>query len=72
MRRLTAMPSLRAVIAEELEPGPAAGDDAALTAYIRDTGVTVFHPSGTCRMGPDSREDVVDPALRVTCLGGLR
>ncbi len=72
MRRLTAMPSLRAVIAEELEPGPAAGDDAALTAYIRDTGVTVFHPSGTCRMGQDSREDVVDPALRVHGLGGLR
>jgi len=72
MRRLTAMPSLRAVIAEELAPGPAAGDEAALTAYIRETGVTVFHPSGTCRMGPDSREDVVDPALRVHGLGGLR
>ena len=72
MRRLTAMPSLRAVIAEEMEPGPAAADDDVLIDYIRQTGVTVFHPCGTCRMGPDPRADVVDPALRAHGLDGLR
>ena len=33
---------------------------------------TVFHPTGTCRMGPDRRDAVVDPQLRVHGIGGLR
>jgi choline dehydrogenase len=40
-------------------------------AHIRATGSTVYHPCGTCRMGSDERA-VVDPALRVRGIGGLR
>jgi len=73
MRRLAGTPSMRALIAEELTPGPTVGDDdEALTDFLRETGVTVFHPCGTCRMGPDPAADVVDPALRVHGLQGVR
>ncbi len=37
-------------------------DDAALDAQIRARADTVYHPVGTCRMGPDDA-DVVDPTL---------
>jgi choline dehydrogenase len=39
---------------------------------FRERGGTVFHLCGTCRMGPDSRDAVVDPQLRVHGIGGLR
>jgi len=32
----------------------------------------VLHPAGTCRMGVDARDSVVDPRLRVHGLEGLR
>src|SRR3546814_1281261 len=41
-------------------------------AFARAHGVTVFHPVGSCRMGPDSRTSVVDPSLRVHGLEALR
>lgn len=72
MRRLAATPALSAVIAEELRPGPAAGTDADLETDIRRTASTVFHPVGSCRMGPDPHAAVVDHRLRAHGLGGLR
>ena len=33
---------------------------------------TVFHPCGTCRMGPDPRTSVVDPKLKVHNIDNLR
>jgi choline dehydrogenase len=57
----------------EMKPGPAKADDADLLAYARATGVTLYHPVSTCRMGPDpARGDVVDPRLRVHGVDGLR
>ena len=36
-------------------------------------GTTIFHPVGTCRMGPaEDRTAVVDARLRVHGIGGLR
>ena len=46
------------------------GNDAALDAHIRSTADTVYHPVGTCRMGPDA-DAVVDPRLRYRGLDGL-
>lgn len=41
--------------------------------YVRDNATTCFHPSGTCKMGPDSEPDaVVDARLRVKGVRGLR
>ena len=57
--------------AEEVEPGPGARTDAELTAYVRATAGTIFHPAGTCAMGR-GRMAVVDAALRVRGVDGLR
>jgi 4-pyridoxate dehydrogenase len=60
---------LKSFTAAELAPG---GDDA-IDAHIRATAITVHHPLGTCRMGPDSDAmAVVDPALRVRGVERLR
>lgn len=55
----------------EVAPGPEVNTDDELDAYIRETGYTVHHPVGACRMGTDDRA-VVDPELRVHGLAGLR
>ncbi|MEO0428413.1 MAG: GMC family oxidoreductase N-terminal domain-containing protein [Pseudomonadota bacterium] len=72
VRRIAAAPALAGLLEEELLPGPAAEDDDALRAYVRDHAWTVFHPCGTCRMGADPARSVVDPRLRLHGLDGLR
>src|SRR5690606_6490672 len=63
-RRLAATAPLRPYIAEEIEPGPKRADDADLLAYARERGSTIFHPAGTCTMGPASNPlAVVAPDL---------
>ncbi|XP_060067511.1 uncharacterized GMC-type oxidoreductase Mb1310-like [Ylistrum balloti] len=47
--------------------------DAFWTCFIRQFAATVYHPTGTCRMGrTDDRTAVVDPQLRVKGINGLR
>ena len=58
---------------EELLPGPDCQSDEELLAYARQSVITVFHQSCTCRMGPDrDRLAVVDSRLRVRGLERLR
>ena len=72
LRKLADTPSMSSVIAEELRPGPACQSDAELMADIAQRSGTVFHPIGTCRMGPDMGSAVVDARLRVHGIDGLR
>jgi choline dehydrogenase len=51
-----------------MEPGP---DETDMAAFVRAQSETLYHPSGTCRMGADS-DSVVDPQLRVRGVDGLR
>lgn len=72
-REIAARPALAGWAAREVLPGPACGDDEALGHYARRTSNTVYHPAGTCRMGAAAADDaVVDPALRVRGVTGLR
>ena len=65
LRKIAAQKPLAEVIAEELRPGPSCVTDAELIYDIRQRSGTVYHPSCTCRMGPDPATSVVDPQLRV-------
>ncbi|MBX3636672.1 MAG: glucose-methanol-choline oxidoreductase, partial [Rubrivivax sp.] len=40
--------------------------------FIRRHADTIYHPVGSCRMGPDPAQDVVDARLRVHGVQGLR
>ena len=71
VRSILRQPALSAYAGEELTPGTATADDAALLEYARRTGGSVYHPVGTCRMGSD-RLAVVDERLRVHGVRGLR
>lgn len=70
-RRLAAAPALKDYVTDEYEPGDDHDSDEALLDYARSSGDTLFHPSGTCRMGNDA-EAVVDASLKVRGLDGLR
>lgn len=72
LRRLAATPAMSQIIAEEIAPGPAVQSDEDFIADIRARAGTVYHPVGTCRMGPDPRADVVDARLCAHGLAGLR
>jgi choline dehydrogenase len=72
-RRVAATDPLARWIGKEVAPGPDVTSDEDLSAYARSVAHTVYHPSGTCRMG--SLSDplvVVDPQLRVRNVTGLR
>ena len=56
---------------EEYLPAAASESDEDLAAYARRMLQTCYHPVGTCRMGRDPMA-VVDPALRVHGVSGLR
>jgi choline dehydrogenase-like flavoprotein len=54
-------------------PSPEDTSDAAIAAHCRRYVKTNFHPSGTCRMGPEGdKMAVLDPRLRVRGLERLR
>ena len=70
-REIMAQEAFRPFILCERHPGPDVQSDADIAAYARKVGKTDFHPVGTCKMGSDEMA-VVDPALRVRGLDGLR
>jgi choline dehydrogenase len=72
LRTLAAQPPLARLIEEELRPGPECRTDDEMIADFRARSGTVYHPSCTCRMGPDPASSVVDARLRVHGVAGLR
>ena len=71
-RRIAQTGPLARLIEEEVRPGPKAASDEHLVAYLRATGATAYHPLGTCRIGSDAAQSVVDPQLRVHGITALR
>jgi len=70
-RAIAAAPAMRPYLKREFKPSPGTSDDAALLEFCRNQGATIFHPSGTARMGNDAMA-VVDARLRVHGIEGLR
>ncbi len=70
-RTIAASSVMRPYIKREVKPGLDVRDDAALLAFCRNNGATIFHPTGTCKMGADPMA-VVDARLRVHGIQGLR
>lgn len=66
-----AQPSLARHIRRIRSPEGGLGSRAGLEAHARAFGRTSYHPACTCRMGRDGMA-VVDPALRVRGIDGLR
>jgi choline dehydrogenase len=72
-RRIVAQPALQKFAPEEFRPGAEIVETAALAEAAGRIGTTIFHPVGTCKMGPDNDPGaVVDPRLRVRGIAGLR
>ena len=70
-REIMAQEAFRPFIMAERYPGPDTRSDAEIAAYARNAAKTDYHPVGTCKMGSDDMA-VVDPALKVRGLDGLR
>ena len=72
-RRIVSQPALAAMTGAELEPGIAEQSDAQLGAALRKIVNTAYHPTGTCKFGPDGDPmAVLDSRLRVRGVSGLR
>ena len=70
-REIVAQSAYDDVRGEELTPGPDVRTDEEVARYVRETAETLYHPVGTCRMGPDE-DAVVDLDLRVRGVERLR
>ena len=72
-RAVANQPALARYRSKEVEPGRKVSTDAEIDAWIAETGETIYHPVGTCRMGVAGDENaVVDDQLRVLGIAGLR
>jgi len=72
IRKLAHTSHLQAITLDEMRPGMDCKTDEQLIQDIRNNADTLFHPCGTCRMGPDPQDNVVDSRLKVHGLTGLR
>jgi choline dehydrogenase len=72
-RRLAGTAPLSRYVEDEYRPGRSAVSDEEILEFAKNTSGTIFHPSGTTRMGPASDPAaVVDADLRVHGVDRLR
>jgi len=77
MRTILSQPALAGYRGQELPISAQATTDAQIEDFVRLKADTIYHPVGTCRMGPlegphANSLNVVDSELRVHGLQGLR
>lgn len=72
VRRVATFPSLKRLIVRETRPSEAVVTDEQLMDYIRETTQTTWHVVGSCSMGRDASDSVLDSELRVHGIDGLR
>ena len=71
VRDVMGRPALAGYCGRELAPGGEVRTDEEVTAWLRASAMTTFHPVGTCKMGIDPMA-VVDARLKVHGIEGLR
>ena len=71
MREILNQPALATLGGRELDYSAQAISDTEIEQFIRNYADTIYHPVGSCRMGPGT-QDVVDARLRVHGVQGLR
>ena len=72
-RKIVSSPAMKKYEPEEFKPGIEFASDNELAREAGNIGTTIFHPVGTCKMGPTSdKMAVVDERLKVYGLQGLR
>ena len=71
-RRLVETRPFEEVAGKELRPGASTQSNDELAQYIRKSASTNYHPVGTCMMGPNPDQAVVDSTLKVHGLNRLR
>ena len=72
-REILAQPAFDPFRGPELAPGPDVKTDAEIDAFVRAHGESAYHPSCTCKMGPETDNTaVVDGQTRVHGLEALR
>ncbi|MBT9464341.1 choline dehydrogenase [Hydrogenophaga sp.] len=71
MRRLLLQPALARHGGTESATSALAQSEGQIEQFVRNHADTIYHPVGTCRMGPGPM-DVVDARLRVQGVAGLR
>jgi choline dehydrogenase len=73
VRQILATPAFAPWRGAEILPGEAVRDHDALVDYAHRNVQTIYHPVGTCKMGPaDDRLAVVDHLLRLRGVQGVR
>ncbi|KAK1585514.1 GMC oxidoreductase [Colletotrichum navitas] len=71
-RTLTGTESLKSLQPFEVVPGANVTTDDAIADFIRQQSSTLYHPVGTCKLGPREEGGVVDTNLSVYGIKGLR
>ena len=72
VRKIMSTAALKDVTVEEISPGPQVNDRDAFLQYFREQSGSIYHLCGSCAMGPDDGNSVVDERLRVHGMSGLR
>ena len=70
-RRIFGAPAFSPYVVEETRPGRDVTAHEGIEEFARREGSSLYHPVGTCKMGIDDMS-VVDPALKLRGIGGLR
>ena len=72
-RKIFSQPAFQPYSVGETLPGRKIQSDDEIADFARQTGNTIYHPVGVCKMGPeDDKMAVVDPQLKIRGIQGLR
>ncbi len=70
-RAIMTAPAMTPFQVSEVVPGADRTTDDEILDWVKQAAETTYHPVGTCKMGSEAMA-VVDPALRVIGIEGLR